>query len=1038
MPQAGYAANERRADDAAAAFDRDAPIDVGRESAGDLGQGTRAAAEHILGEPLPQVRLRSAPTPGPEWWSGAAAYTIGSDVFLGKTSESPSDNRRLLAHELAHVVQQRHEGVGVQAAPATPPTAGGFPTIAAVLTPDGEAFRAEYADLQQRYERYKQGRPNPAKPARWVKLARDSNRAALLVVLGPNLGDEVEPENADEVDVLRLADLQRPAGYTDAQMRRDLELLQKYPGALDARLTGIPQDQLQRGEFAGGYVRIASGNVGEALAEPVLQQRLAELRLRHPDAQIFRNVRVRIPVGTNTDGSVKLSQPLLFSDGIIGRFTGSGFAGFGQQLQVLYLQEVKSGGQGGQEASEQVFRWIEHNIEDGARLVLEDGREFEYDPAVPGGVSGLMSAPRGIVAGRGVSQLGAGGSMGIAAPVERLELARSPAEMRYLAALLLQSIWAREQLRRLQQNQRTAYELKSPADLTNPAVVRKILDEHAGLAIVSGRLLQVRTSGGELSISQRPVVSLAFVYPPGTPLPAQTPVLPAGPPAPRQLGAGQPTPAPPPPAVLPPAPTLPMLPTGAAAPPLALPMLSSVSAIREGAVPATALGMWMPRVGSLGNAEWIIWDGAIRDAEGRPVTGYQDGNIWVRVIRPSGTPLPPVDPATGSPAPSGQVLTPEGPVRLQATPYDAPTPKPPSAGMRATAGAVGIIMVINEILGPIAAIRDVQLRHNLKRQGQIAFLTQFGADLKWGVEDMDKGLGMATLPWQAEQGIGAVLGDWRAARITAMDVPAFVNQLPRQMPDFQSLVLFLSSARALDLVEQDGAHYYLQIPGISYTEITATIEQIRAERLRAIDAAARTDVLARGHIGLHRVKPGATIHRYGDRVRAPWTLTSFNSPVLTAPEMMGANAWVREVGADAAYPSRSGRLHVEAANAEAAAVAQNALYIVHKSIGDVYDEVKGQGRAITSRQPSEGSVEAFSAGAFPPELGPTLYVRHPYPDAARMYTVASGELLQFWVDRDDVETVTEEEAAAYAHGTPTAPPPSRLFTTEKRQELPLI
>jgi hypothetical protein len=46
--------------------------------------------------------------------------------------------------------------------------------------------------------------------------------------------------------------------------------------------------------------------------------------------------------------------------------------------------------------------------------------------------------------------------------------------------------------------------------------------------------------------------------------------------------------------------------------------------------------------------------------------------------------------------------------------------------------------------------------------------------------------------------------------------------------------------------------------------------------------------------------------------------------------------------------------------------------------------------------------------------------------------------MQFWVDRDDVEPVTQAEAADYAAGPATAPPPSRLFTTEKRQTLPLI
>ena len=1058
MTAAAHPEHERSADRLAATFDRDAPLEAGRETSGVLGPATVRAAERTTGTTLPGVRLHSGPAAAGEAARlGAAAFTVGRDVFLGAPAASPSAARRVLAHELSHVVQQHHDpGLGIQLTPG-PPQGPTFPTISHVLTPDGDAFRPEFPDLQARYLRYRVGRTNPAPPARWVKLARDSNRAALLAVLGPNLGDEIEPENPDEADVLRVAELVRPASYSDEQLRRDLELMQRSPGALDARLGTIPADQLQRGEFAGGYVRIASGNVGEALAEPVLQQRLQQVRLQHPDAQIFRNVRVRMPYGTNVDGSVRLTEPLLFSDGIIGRFTGSGTVLAGLQLQLLYVQEVKSGSHGGQEGTEQTFRWIERNIDDGARLVLADGREFEYDPTAPGGVTGMMSAPRGIVTGRGVGQLGAGGSMGIAAPVERIEMARSPAEMRYLAGLVLQSLWAREQLRLLQQRQRTAYEVRSSRDLTDPDVVRRIVDEHGGLAVLNDRLLEVRTSGGALSIRERPVLSLAFIYPAGTPVPSQLPVLPPGPLPPRQLGPGTPA-APPPPApqIAPPQPTVPLLPAGGGTPPspaplapralgagapaapaAGLPMLASSSAIRGGAVPATGLQTWLPNVAGVGNAEWIIWNGTIRDADGRPVTGYQEGETWVRVIRPGGTPLPEIDPATGAPAPTVRAMTPQGPVTFQATPYEAPPPRPPSAGMRATAGAVGLIMVVNELLGPIAATRNVQRQLNEKRRGQVAFLTALGADLEWKIEDMKAPLGASTLPWSTEQEVGAV-GDWRAVRITRFDAPAFLAALPSRLPDFQSLLLFLSSARGLGLVEQDGTHYYLRLPELPGVEMTTTIEKIRSERLRGIDAAARADLQQKGHEGLYRIKPGAQIQRYGDVVRTKGTLGKFHSPVLTAPELIGNNAWVREVGPGDPHPSNSDRLHVEPANAEAAALAQGSLYIVHDDIESVCKQVEQQGRQIISRESAYGTLYAFSAGPFPPELGATYYERHPDPDSGRIYTVASGELRQFWIDRDDVEPVKPEEASAYAQGTPAAPPPSRLFTTEKRQDLPLI
>jgi hypothetical protein len=391
---------------------------------------TRRAAEQALGASLPDVRVHIGGDAAMAVREAeAAAFTAGTDVFMGdQRAPGRSADRRLLAHELAHVVQQRREGASVQRAPQTPPSPSGYPTISQVLTDDGTAFRPEYPDLQQRYEHYRLGRTNPAPPGRWVKLARDSNRTALLAVLGPNLGDEVEPDNPNEADVLRLSELQRPAGYSQEQLRADLELLRRYPGALDARLTKIPQDQLQLGEFSGGYARIAAGNVGEALAEPVLQLRLAQLRAQYPDAQIFRNLRMRVPIGSAVGGGVQLSQPLLFSDGLIARVTGSGLSTAGLMFQILYVQEVKSGGHGGQEGTEQVFEWIEGRLGDGARLVLEDGREFEYNPVQAGGVRGLMSAPRGLVTGLGVGHLGAAGSMGVAATVDRIELGAGAAQ----------------------------------------------------------------------------------------------------------------------------------------------------------------------------------------------------------------------------------------------------------------------------------------------------------------------------------------------------------------------------------------------------------------------------------------------------------------------------------------------------------------------------------------------------------------------------------------------------------------------------------
>ena len=62
-------------------------------------------------------------------------------------------------------------------------------------------------------------------------------------------------------------------------------------------------------------------------------------------------------------------------------------------------------------------------------------------------------------------------------------------------------------------------------------------------------------------------------------------------------------------------------------------------------------------------------------------------------------------------------------------------------------------------------------------------------------------------------------------------------------------------------------------------------------------------------------------------------------------------------------------MHVEPANPEAEALAQNAMYIIPKAIGDVFDEVENSGRKIESRQPRDWPLQGFVAAPLPPSSG---------------------------------------------------------------------
>jgi hypothetical protein len=97
--------DSRSATTAAPAIVRDALSSPGRP----LPPAVRAAMEPRFRQDLGRVRLRAdARAAASAAALGAAAYTVGSDIVFGAGAASPDTNegRRLLAHELVHVVQQ--------------------------------------------------------------------------------------------------------------------------------------------------------------------------------------------------------------------------------------------------------------------------------------------------------------------------------------------------------------------------------------------------------------------------------------------------------------------------------------------------------------------------------------------------------------------------------------------------------------------------------------------------------------------------------------------------------------------------------------------------------------------------------------------------------------------------------------------------------------------------------------------------------------------------------------------------------------------
>lgn len=89
-----------------------------------LNATTREFMEHRFGHDFSQVRIHSDKRAAESADAiNARAYTVGQNIVFGHGEYTPStlSSRRLLAHELTHVIQQSQSGLTVQRAPRSDP-----------------------------------------------------------------------------------------------------------------------------------------------------------------------------------------------------------------------------------------------------------------------------------------------------------------------------------------------------------------------------------------------------------------------------------------------------------------------------------------------------------------------------------------------------------------------------------------------------------------------------------------------------------------------------------------------------------------------------------------------------------------------------------------------------------------------------------------------------------------------------------------------------------------------------------------------------
>jgi hypothetical protein len=194
-------------------------------------------------------------------------------------------------------------------------------------------------------------------------------------------------------------------------------------------------------------------------------------------------------------------------------------------------------------------------------------------------------------------------------------------------------------------------------------------------------------------------------------------------------------------------------------------------------------------------------------------------------------------------------------------------------------------------------------------------------------------------------------------------------------------------------------------------DITDTIEQVRARTIREGDARMQAELrgLSDAELGkVYRLKsgPNTTLYRSaGD------SLFRGEQVLVDSQRFMGPDPWVRALGRVWFW---NRRVLVAPANGDALRAAQLATYWVgRQDIDEALEEVKDGNRPILSESRVDGRLEGFVAGPDPDgRFGQTRYTRD--PKNPRNWTIAVGELKQFWVDVDELEPVGADKVKAYA------------------------
>ena len=519
-------------------------------------------------------------------------------------------------------------------------------------------------------------------------------------------------------------------------------------------------------------------------------------------------------------------------------------------------------------------------------------------------------------------------------------------------------------------NVRRPLEVERLEQLRDPETAERILNEHAGFASVGGRLYRIQREGESTRTLE---VTTSFIW--------QRVAQASAPPAETSGRPGE-------------------RPVN----------LDPARAVQVGGQPLEG-----PGVPTISAGDVVIINSQqtfeARDAKtGRPLIGIFEGGEWYRILGPDGNNRT-VEAVTREGARPIEV----GGQVVLAEPYEPERTAEPGAAGGGVAGGViaagGIIMVANEILGPIGAALQNQRAAIRSGEAEIDFWTALGANPKYAMWDV-----FAQAPAPAgTKADTAVFGTWYFPYVEDIDADRLRAQLPLRVHTFYELQLLFYSAQNLGAFRQENNRWYAVVNrpargAARVYDITDAIATIQGRTLDTADTALRSGFKAR---------PAS--ERSGRIFRIPTGTTLFRSqgglfrsqPLVGAGDRLGPNALVREIRRTD-YLISTDMVFVEPVNADAYKAVAFAQYSIAGNIEDVWKEVKKSDReVIPAELPAfgDGPLESFRAG--PETTGDKRFGWENYtrdPEIPGSWTIARGEVDAFWVSSKAIQPVSDTTA----------------------------